>query len=174
MMNLNIKLQQPLEVISQKFLSKIKYGELSVKFPTGRTKTFTGINNDYKADLTINNYKFISKILKRKSVGFAESYMDGDFETSNLSNLLFLAHQNESVFLKDKRCSVYKSRPIQCRTWPLWNENMHAKRWNLKITKFCPGINKGAILSKKKILNILEKDKKNDELILKQNINHQK
>ena len=51
---------------------------------------------------------------------------------------------------------------------------MHAKRWNLKITKFCPGINKGAILSKKKILNILEKDKKNDELILKQNINHQK
>ncbi len=71
-------------------------------------------------------------------------------------------------------CSIYPARPVQCRTWPFWNENMHAKRWNLKITKFCPGINKGAILSKKKILNILEKDKKNDELILKQNINHQK
>ena len=55
-MNLNIKLQQPLEVIAKKFLSKIKYGELLVKFPTGTTKTFKGINSDYKADLIINNY----------------------------------------------------------------------------------------------------------------------
>ena len=62
-MDKNSKLQQPLEVLSQKFLSKIKYGELSVKFPSGNTKIFNGINSNHKAKLVINNYKFISKIL---------------------------------------------------------------------------------------------------------------
>ena len=74
-MNKNSKFQQPFELVTQKFLSKIKHGELTVKFPSGSIKTFKGNDNKYKADLTINNYKFVSKILKRKSVGFAESYI---------------------------------------------------------------------------------------------------
>ena len=90
-MHLYNKFKPPFEIVSQKFLSKIKYGELSVTFPSGSKQSFTGINSAHKADLTINNYKFISKILKRKSVGFAESYMDGDFSSSNLTNLLLLA-----------------------------------------------------------------------------------
>ena len=53
-MNKNIKLQQPFELLTQKFLSKIKYGELTVKFPSGSVKTFKGNNKKYKADLTIN------------------------------------------------------------------------------------------------------------------------
>ena len=74
-MNKNTTFHQPFELITQKFLSKIKYGELKVKFPSGTIKTFKGKDNSYTADLTINNYKFVSKILKRKSVGFAESYI---------------------------------------------------------------------------------------------------
>ena len=81
----NNKFQQSFEIVAQKFLSKLKYGELSVKFPSGNIKKFKGINTYQKADLIINNYKFISKILKRKSIGFAESYMDGDFNSSNLT-----------------------------------------------------------------------------------------
>ncbi len=106
-MNKNNKLQQPFEAISQKFLSKIKFGELSVKFPSGNIKIFRGIKDDHKADLTINNYKFISKILKRKSVGFAESYMDGDFSSSNLTNLLLLAFKNENHFLENLKSNIF-------------------------------------------------------------------
>ncbi len=106
-MNLNNKFQQSFEVIAQKFLSKIKYGELLVKFPSGTTKIFKGANSDYKADLIINNYKFISKILKRKSVGFAESYMDGDFNSSNLTNLLLLALRNENHFLENLKSNIF-------------------------------------------------------------------
>ena len=65
-MNKNNKFQQPFEIITQRFLSKIKYGELTVKFPSGSIKTFKGNDNSYIADLTLNNYKFVSKILKRK------------------------------------------------------------------------------------------------------------
>ena len=106
-MHLYNKFKPPFEIVSQKFLSKIKYGELSVTFPSGSTQLFTGINTAHKADLTINNYKFISKILKRKSVGFAESYMDGDFSSSNLTNLLLLAFRNENHFLVNLKSNIF-------------------------------------------------------------------
>ena len=106
-MHLYNKFKPPFEIVSQKFLSKIKYGELSVTFPSGSMQSFTGINSAHKADLTINNYKFISKILKRKSVGFAESYMDGDFSSSNLTNLLLLAFRNENHFLVNLKSNIF-------------------------------------------------------------------
>ena len=106
-MHLYNKFKPPFEIVSQKFLSKIKYGELLVTFPSGSMQSFTGINSAHKADLTINNYKFISKILKRKSVGFAESYMDGDFSSSNLTNLLLLAFRNENHFLLNLKSNIF-------------------------------------------------------------------
>ena len=106
-MHLYNKFKPPFEIVSQKFLSKIKYGELLVTFPSGSMQSFTGINSAHKADLTINNYKFISKILKRKSVGFAESYMDGDFSSSNLTNLLLLAFRNENHFLVNLKSNIF-------------------------------------------------------------------
>ena len=41
-MDKNNKFQQPFEIVTQRFLSKIKYGELTVKFPSGSIKTFKG------------------------------------------------------------------------------------------------------------------------------------
>ena len=71
-MNKNTKFQQPFELVTQKFLSKIKYGELTVKFPSGSIKTFKGNDNNHTADLTINNYKFISKIFSSLNLGKLE------------------------------------------------------------------------------------------------------
>ena len=105
-MNLNNKFKPPFEIVAQKFLSKIKYGELSVKFPSGSSQSFRGINSAHKADLIINNYKFIAKIFKKQSVGFAESYMDGDFSSSNLTNLLLLAFRNENHFLENLKSNI--------------------------------------------------------------------
>ena len=45
-MNNNTRFQQPFELVTQKFLSKIKYGVLTVKFPSGSTKTFRGNDNN--------------------------------------------------------------------------------------------------------------------------------
>ena len=70
------------------------------------------------------------------------------------------------IFLKNNKCSVYKSRPSQCRTWPFWNENLNAKNWNNNISKFCPGIGKGKIYSKEEINKILKKDEVNEKNIL--------
>jgi len=60
-------------------------------------------------------------------------------------------------YLSDKRCSVYKARPMQCRTWPFWPENMDAKIWTNEVMRDCPGVGKGRLFSAKTIRCILNR-----------------
>ena len=103
----NGKFQRSVEIVAEKFLSKIRCGELIVTFPSGSTKSFKGSNSDEIADLKLHNYKFISKIFKRKSIGFAESYMDGDFSTSDLTKLLLISYKNEKYFLHNLKSNIF-------------------------------------------------------------------
>ena len=73
---------------------------------------------------------------------------------------------SECQFLEKKRCSIYKARPTQCRTWPFWSENMKTKIWNEEIQSFCPGIGKGKMIQQSQIEKNINDDKKNeDEMI---------
>ncbi len=103
----NDKFQISFQILAEKFLAKIRYGELIVTFPSGITKSFKGTSDGYKADIKLNNYKFISKILKRKSIGFAESYMDGDFSSSDLTKLLILSFKNDKYFLQNLKSNIF-------------------------------------------------------------------
>jgi len=41
------------------------------------------------------------------------------------------------------QCGIYSVRPLQCRTWPFWTENLRtADSWNRAHQK-CPGMNTG-------------------------------
>ncbi|MBN1435851.1 MAG: YkgJ family cysteine cluster protein [Sedimentisphaerales bacterium] len=44
---------------------------------------------------------------------------------------------------KGKGCQLYQQRPLQCRTWPFWPENLSSpEAWQHAAQK-CPGINQG-------------------------------
>lgn len=48
----------------------------------------------------------------------------------------------------DGRCGVYDARPVQCRTWPWWDENLVSRRaWDDAATR-CPGMNRGEVSSR--------------------------
>ncbi|MEZ6005933.1 MAG: YkgJ family cysteine cluster protein [Planctomycetota bacterium] len=50
------------------------------------------------------------------------------------------------TFLEDKgTCGVYEARPMQCRTWPFWRENLAQEAWNGPVREICPGIGKGRL-----------------------------
>mgnify|MGYP001292612738 CR=1 FL=1 len=110
-----------LEKITEKFFLKIKHGKVLVTYPSNQILSYSGSDKGITADIKLKNFKLFYKLFTKGSVGFAESYMDGDFETSNLSNLLFLAHQNESVFLKDKRSKLFLKYFIKLKHY--LNEN---------------------------------------------------
>lgn len=47
------------------------------------------------------------------------------------------------LLLEEGGCKIYNHRPMQCRTWPWWEENlMSERRWNDVATR-CPGMNQG-------------------------------
>lgn len=46
-------------------------------------------------------------------------------------------------FLDGARCTVYDARPVQCRTFPFWRENLRTRdRWE-SLVEFCPGVGRG-------------------------------
>tara|TARA_B100001123_G_scaffold376189_1_gene442690 strand:- start:249 stop:689 length:441 start_codon:yes stop_codon:yes gene_type:complete len=87
--------------------------------------------------------------------------------TDNFIHLKEIRKNGECIFLKDKKCTVYKARPTQCRTWPFWPENMKSKVWNSEVINFCPGIGKGKFYSNKEIDKLIKKEMLNSSNIYK-------
>jgi uncharacterized protein len=52
----------------------------------------------------------------------------------------------DCVFLKDKKCSIYKARPKQCRTFPWWKHNLISEESWKEASISCEGINDQAPL----------------------------
>ncbi len=77
------------------FLSKIEKGTLEVVFSNGKKEIF-GDSFNPKATLYIKNNNFFKKVMLYGDIGFAESYMDEDFETNNLTNLISIALLNSN------------------------------------------------------------------------------
>ena len=42
-------------------------------------------------------------------------------------------------------CSVYQTRPEQCRTWPFWKSNLIGKRAWRQASEDCPGMDQGEL-----------------------------
>ncbi len=52
----------------------------------------------------------------------------------------------DCVFLKDKKCTLYDHRPLQCRTFPWWPGVLTDKKSWKEAAKRCEGINDNAPL----------------------------
>ncbi len=51
---------------------------------------------------------------------------------------IFLARDNGTI-----KCLVYSVRPLQCRTWPFWSQNLRSEAaWN-EAKRGCPGVSSG-------------------------------
>ena len=81
-------------------LKKIKYGRINLTNYDGSKFTFGKENKLLSADIKIKNPSLMPRIISKGSVGLAESYIRGDFETNNLSNLLEIAAKNIKIVHK--------------------------------------------------------------------------
>jgi Fe-S-cluster containining protein len=57
----------------------------------------------------------------------------------------------ECLFLGENGCTVYEARPVQCRTFPFWKENLKSRTLWKKAAEFCPGIGQGPTHSRERI-----------------------
>ena len=51
-----------------------------------------------------------------------------------------------------RRCTVYYTRPRQCRTWPFWNSNLRSREAWDEAAEACPGCNKGDLVPLEQIV----------------------
>jgi uncharacterized protein len=74
------------------------------------------------------------------------------------------SEDNACIFLKDRKCLLYKARPKQCRTFPWWQENLNTEEsWKLAALT-CEGINEQApLILYEDIINELEGINAKDE-----------
>ena len=77
-----------------KFLSKINYGYLEFTTFDGEALKFGNPNDKLQANIFIKKPNFNYNLIRGGSIGFAESYMRGELETDNLSNLIELTARN--------------------------------------------------------------------------------
>ena len=83
-----------------KFLNKISHGYLKITTFDGEVLEFGNLNEKLHADILIKKPDFNYNLIRGGSIGFAESYMRGEFETDNLSNLIELTARNIEVIYK--------------------------------------------------------------------------
>ena len=93
-----------LNYISDQFvfwnLKKISHGYLIIKDAKGRENFFGDSKSFLRAKLKINNPSFCFNILREGSSGLGKSYMNGDFETEDLTSLIELSAKNINITYK--------------------------------------------------------------------------
>ena len=83
-----------------KILKHIKHGHLKLTNFNNDVFYFGDEKENLKAEIKINQPGFFLNVIKNGSIGLAESYMKGEFETNNLSNLIELVARNIDIVYK--------------------------------------------------------------------------
>ncbi|GHN03217.1 cyclopropane-fatty-acyl-phospholipid synthase [Cytophagales bacterium WSM2-2] len=104
------KRQSFYETVFVNLFSQMKKGRLEVQRYDGRDFYF-GEGNEVKANIRITNSSFFTKCALYGDIGFAESYIDGDWHTDSISNVItwFILNLNSNPVLTGKGLSKYSS-----------------------------------------------------------------
>ena len=81
-------------------LKNINYGYLEITSIDGNLLKFGNPEHDLKTNLIIKKPNFTYNLIRGGSIGFAECYMRGEFETDDLSDLIELTARNIKVIYK--------------------------------------------------------------------------
>ncbi|MEM8744810.1 MAG: cyclopropane-fatty-acyl-phospholipid synthase family protein, partial [Pseudomonadota bacterium] len=84
-------------------------GSILLELPNGQRLRFGAKSGENEPILKLNNYGVISKSLRRGGIGFAEAYIDGDFDCSDLTEVFRFFVQNRDR-LDDTGGLLFKAR----------------------------------------------------------------
>lgn len=111
------------------FFSKIQIGTIEVIFKDKTVKLYGEKKLEDKITLEIYNNRFFTKTVLYGDIGFAESYINRDFETSNLTKLIELALLNAKYLGTTSENEKRKFINLM----PFLNRLKHSLRKNSKI-----------------------------------------
>ena len=81
-------------------LSQLKNGYLKMTLPNGQVREFGDKASSLQADIQIFDWNVFKSLMSHGDIGFAESYIRGDWDSSNLKTILELAIRNRTILDK--------------------------------------------------------------------------
>ena len=99
-------IRKPLLKRFQQVLDGFDVGALEMRWPDGSVKTHG--QGDHPVTVTLHNFKPISSLFFGGRVGFAQSYIDGDWSTSDIYRLFDMIVRNEASIQSDISGGVTK------------------------------------------------------------------
>jgi cyclopropane-fatty-acyl-phospholipid synthase len=107
-----------------RFLSRAGIGRLRLSLPSGATAWVGAPHDGVEADLAIENYRAFWKLATRGALGFAEAFMEGDVDTTDLRRFFEFYYANEQA--------IAAALPRLNRTCGV-DRRFHAARRNSRI-----------------------------------------
>lgn len=114
------------EGIFIRIFDQLPLGRMHVELPDGR-KLFFGNGEGQRASMRVNNTRFFSKCVLYGDIGFAESYMDGDWNTDSIADIVswFILNIDHCSSLTGKGLRKYFGNALRA-----WNRLYHSTRKN--------------------------------------------
>ena len=81
-------------------LAKLNHGYLKMTLPNGEVREFGSPSNPLCADIQIHEWSVFRQVMSHGDIGFAESYIRGEWNTSDLQAILELAICNRTILEK--------------------------------------------------------------------------
>ena len=119
--------------MGDRYLSKLEIGNLNVTYPDGTRKSY-GNKSDTGVHVHILSSNFFKRLALYGDIGFAESYMDGEFECDDLTALLSIAIMNaqalQTLSEHEKKFSLYNLLPQfnKVRHWMRKNSRTRSRK----------------------------------------------
>ena len=109
-----------------------------------------------------DGFVFLSKEEALTAARYLE--MDGDEFLLHFTRkfdrryVLTNGENDHCVFLENGQCLIYPVRPLQCRAYPFWPENLTSRESWERTKQECPGIGHGRLITNEEILSILKEN----------------
>jgi cyclopropane-fatty-acyl-phospholipid synthase len=77
-----------------KVLSRLSAGKITIQTPAGNVFEYQAARPGPAAAIVMHNWRTVRRLISKGGVGFAEAYMEGDWTTPNLTELMALGAAN--------------------------------------------------------------------------------
>jgi cyclopropane-fatty-acyl-phospholipid synthase len=77
---------------------QLRYGTLTLQLPDGTRRTFAGPQPGPNACMQLHRMRAIRRFATGGGLGFAEAYLDGDWDSPDLQSLLALLARNQAAY----------------------------------------------------------------------------
>ena len=95
------------------------------------------------------------------SITFQKRYLR-EVNLSGIRRISLIEKPNyDCIFWESDGCSVYRHRPMQCRSYPFWSGNLISRHSWEQLKCSCPGIGAGRVHSRREIERWIRKAEAN-------------